>query len=169
VKTNPLEMIQQLFAQTGVWRHIPYSLQDYIAALGFSSTVNALVSLGLVLALTVLFIWKRPGDLLVQLAVCGTLARVGPYHQLYDDVLIMFLLLALGRLFLLRPTLANGLVYALITISLCLPGRLTVSPTIGFLHIILWSCGLAWLLYNHEDGLAGEPEARPQENASPAS
>jgi hypothetical protein len=169
VKTNPLEMIQQLFAQTEVWHHIPYSLQDYLAVLGFSSTASALVSLGLALALTLLFICKRPGDLLVQMAVCGTLARVGPYHQLYDDVLMIFLLLALGRLFLLRPTVANGLVYVLIMISLCLPGRLTVSPTIGFLHIILWSCGLAWLLYNHEDGLAGKMEARQQENGLPTS
>lgn len=97
--------------------------------------------------------WAGP---LTWLAVAGYANRVFFYHAVYDDALLVFLLLALLRGWLSdrRPmSLAAALGVGL---SLWLPLSTLLGPNSVFaIQLVPWTLGLAWLLRREARGGTG--------------
>ena len=102
-----------------------------------------------------------------ELAVCCVLSRLFTYHQSYDDVLIVFLTLALGQLFLKQPTFGHAAMFALLLAIQSLPLRLDDWPVVQYLYLAIWSVGLAWLVYFTRCPSETEPQTGNGEQSSP--
>lgn len=78
--------------------------------------------------------------------MAGVLARVFAYHQLYDNVLILFLLLALARNYFDKHRWMDLAVFSTVLLSLWLPGRLTHILAVQVAQIAIWCAALGWLV-----------------------
>lgn len=150
IGTSPLVMIRQMLEQSARWKDLSYSIPDALVALNLPRTPVILGCLALAGGLSWWFAARRPQDVLFGLAVAGVLARVLAYHQLYDNVLILFLLLVLARGYFNNNRWMDLAVFATVLLTLWLPGRLTHIPAVQVAQIAIWCGGLGWMV-------AGEP------------
>ncbi len=149
VKTNPLMMISQMLEQTARWDDISYSIADAIVALGIHRGAVMLGCMTLAVALSWAMLRGIRADAILELAVCGTLARVFTYHQLYDNVLIIFLVLASAQLFLKKGRWNDLTILGLLLVSVWLPGRFTGLVPVQVFQISIWTASLYWLVHQH--------------------
>ncbi len=147
VATSPLEMVKQMLLQTSRWKDISYSIPDALIFIGVSRSLAFFGCLGFAAILSVVLVQGSKNTAVFEMAVCSALARLFTYHQCYDNILIVFPAIALGQLFLKRPTVGHAAVFAIFLITLWLPLRLADSRIIQGLHLVIWSSGLAWLVY----------------------
>lgn len=158
VQSSPLEMVTQMISQTSRWEDISYSIPDALTTIGIPRSMSMLGCLTAGVVLSFLCLNLGPDDAVFKMAVCTGLARLLSYHQLYDNLMISFLALALGRLFLRQRTMVNGLIYVCIMILIWLPGRMSDLLPIQIIQITLWSVGIIWLVYS-EKKLMAAPSA----------
>jgi hypothetical protein len=130
------------------------SVHDLLAAMGLARW-NLPVSLAILLGLGAWIFRNRRADLWLLLAVTAIVARIWTYHGWYDDLLLLFPLIALFRMTKLprlspqTKTLAGGLFFW-IWLFLLAPGVLyTVrSPDILVgIQVTGWIAGLVFLVY----------------------
>jgi hypothetical protein len=130
------------------------SVHDLLAAMGLARW-NWPVSLAILLGLGAWIFRNRQADLWLLLAVTAIVARIWTYHRWYDDLLLLFPLIALFRMTKLpqyspqTKTLAAGLFFW-IWLFLLAPGVLyTVrSPDILVgIQVSGWIAGLVFLAY----------------------
>jgi hypothetical protein len=171
-RTNPVEMTLQMVALTREWTHPvvkeqpepgpqPTQLtigrsellslfEDLGASYNVAMPLAALVGL---IALGVL-LWRwRKATPLTLLAIAATVSRLWSYHYVYDDVMLVFLLVALGRLALTHRSLGTVLAFGLVGLSLWTPVYYHLVVVDGRPHLALqiaqmltWLFGLAVLL-----------------------
>ena len=130
------------------------SVHDLLAAIGLARW-NWPVSLAILLGLGAWIFRNRQADLWLLLAVTAIVARIWTYHRWYDDLLLLFPLIALFRMMKLprfspqTKTLAAGLFFW-IWLFLLPPGVLyTVRDPNVLLGIQVtgWIAGLVFLAY----------------------
>ena len=98
-KTNPLEMLRQLFLMGSVLgtdgtMGLTHSLID----LGFDRRVATLAGVALVMVPAVAIMFRqRHNDLLTGFATAAVAGRLWTYHRPYDNVMLVFLLVALAK------------------------------------------------------------------------
>jgi hypothetical protein len=147
VATSPLVMVKQMLLQTSRWKDNSYSIPDVLIVAGVSRSLAFFGCLGFATILSIILVQGSKNTALFEMAVCSTLARLFTYHQSYDDMLIIFLAIALGQLFLKRPAVGHAAMFAVFLITLWLPLHLADFPIIQALHLVIWTAGLAWLVY----------------------
>ena len=145
--TSPVLMVKQMLLQTSRWKDGSYSIPDALIYVGVPRSLAFFGCLGFATLLSIVLVQGSRNTALFEMAVCGTLARLFTYHQSYDDILIVFLAIALGQLFLKRPTIGHAAMYATFLIMLWLPLRLADFRIVQGLHLVIWTTGLAWLVW----------------------
>ncbi len=115
-----------------------YGVLPLVVAAGLSNgtATLALAALGLGVAATVPWL-MRHYTLLCQFAVLGVLSRLWTYHRHYDDLLLVFLLLAL------LVEVRRGSLLSLVALVLMAMTLATPTPTSTMLE--LWRVGV-WLM-----------------------
>ena len=94
-----------------------------------------------------LVIWKwRKGDLLILFAIAGVVARLWTYHKKYDNLILMFLLVALGVHAVKQKDKVLGYAFLLTGFSLWAPSRLVVLPAFPWFQMVTWIVCLCVLL-----------------------
>jgi hypothetical protein len=165
VSTNPLEMLIQLKAMGAYLAEGgTLGIAHGLASLGFSPDAINLISMTVVMIPALAIMWMlRARPLLELFAIAAVAGRLWTYHRSYDDVMLIFLILAALRiLFELgwKNLPALG-VAALVIVSVCAPGRVLGIPAFQLAQIFIWVIGAAWLLIAAPRLLpAGEVSAR---------
>jgi hypothetical protein len=134
----------------------------YVADDGFSG-INILIDLGLNIELTIFlltaisiglvvlaFNWLRGFSLLTLFAIASAIGRIFTYHRVYDDVMLVFLLLALLQLAFSQPHWLNIALTIVVGLTLWLPASFQkiADPYWTVLQLIIWSIALVYLLLN---------------------
>jgi hypothetical protein len=174
-KTNPVEMLGQMQDLARRWSYSIIVSQDPLPSRppveypqGYSCLLPVLMEcgmswstatrLGAVVGLLAagMLMWRwRNGPTLTLFAIAATIGRLWSYHRPYDDVMLIFLVVALGQLVLARRSLGAILAFSLVGISLW-------TPLFGWwytpypLPIALWQMS-SWVL-----GLTVLLTAQPQ-------
>ncbi len=145
--TNPVSMVLQMLEQTARWHDVSYSIPDALVSLGLPRSATMLSCLGAAVAISWFLVRINPSDNIFGLAVCGTVARVFSYHQLYDNVMIIFLVIAVVRSFLNQPGLTGVIFLSGTLLSVWIPGRFTNLLPVQIFQIAIWIAALGWLCY----------------------
>jgi hypothetical protein len=145
----------------------------YVADDGFS-WINILINLGLNVELSILllgaisisliiliFYWLRDFSLLIIFGIASAIGRIFTYHRVYDDIMLVFLLLALLQLAFSQPHWLNILILTVVGLTLWLPASFqnVAAPYWLVLQIIIWSLALIYLLLNSLATGYGKDEA----------
>jgi len=165
-RTNPIEMLGQMYALAQSWVDHPNpSIHEQIP-MGCNSLASILLNLdldrkiatplaamtGAVLAGVLMWLWRN-GSTLTLFAIAATTGRLWAYHRPYDDVMLIFLLVALGKLAISHRSIAAVVGFCLVGVSLWayFPDRF---PPLALQIAIMssWLFGLGALL-------AGEPRS----------
>jgi hypothetical protein len=167
--TNPIEMLNQMQHLAHRWIYHPSLYVEYVDPKmrgpfpQGSSSVSYLLMyfhvdwniatplaamLGLLATAILTWLWRNSSTLTL-FAITATTGRLWSYHLPYDSVMLIFLVVALGRLVLLRPSIGTILAFGLVGLSLWTPirGTHTVYPLpFQIFQMSSWMFGLAMLL-----------------------
>jgi hypothetical protein len=149
VKTGPLEMLRQMVQMGGsIADHGTAGFTELLLATGLDGARATLAAMVLVLALLVpLMAWWPEKSLASAFVVAAVAGRLWTYHKNYDNVMLVFLLVALGALALQRNSRAAALGFLAVGLWLWLPPRLAGPTTVQVLQAFTWPVGLLalWL------------------------
>jgi len=166
-KTNPMEMLKQSL-DAGMLRGNDggqSSLLSLLIDLDVDRTVaTPLVAISGLIATAAIAWLSRSGAMTVLYAAAATIGRLWTYHHGYDNVMLVFLIVALGEALLTRYS--NWLAFAFCVVAVSLWSPLHYVPPTYFLavqiaQIMSWLLGLVVLLasdprhYRLEGGMAG--------------
>lgn len=158
-RTNPVEMLQQMYALAQGWVDHPDPRINEQHPIGTSSFSTVMLALHVdrkiatpLAAITGLFVcgilawlWRRSSTLTL-FAIAATLGRLWSYHMAYDDVMMIFLIVALGRLALMHPSKATVFAFCIVGLSLWAPLPKSNPLAPQFAQIGSWLLGLSILL-----------------------
>lgn len=147
VKTNPIEMLQQLLAVSKYYALEGYSLVNILGSFGVEtrSAIELAAPLSLALAMVLSYLW-RSAPMLTHFAIAALTARLWTYHKDYDNLIMIFLMLALGVVALRNYSRLALAAFFVMGLSLWLPGRLTDIQVYRVFQGAAWLGCLAVLL-----------------------
>lgn len=149
-KVSPISMFEDLINQLNYFVLKGTSLINY---LNFNKKIEPsllIFMLGGVslISLLMLFYWFRNASLLTLFAVSCVMARLCTYHRIYDDVMLVFLLLAFLKMLYENPQISKIVVFILLGLSLWLPAGVSTfvkSPWTIF-QFTIWVIALGYIL-----------------------
>jgi uncharacterized membrane protein YczE len=159
-KTDPIEMLQQMYALGQSWVDHPNPRVHEQIPMGSCSFSSVLLDLhlertiatplaaivGFTLAGVLMWLW-RDSSTLTLFAIAATTGRLWSYHRPYDDVMLIFLLVALGKLTLTHRSIGTVLAFCLVGLSLWAWFPIKFPPLALQIAIMSsWLFGLAVLL-----------------------
>lgn len=139
--TSPVELLQQLLlvgatiAEEGTLSPI-----KAFTSLGMGPTGATLLTMAVVVGVGMMLIyWSGSRHGLYGFAVAAVTARLWTYHKTYDNVMLIFTLLALGELAYRRPDTRFPMVaFYVMGASLWLPGRLSHLWLVQLIQLVVW-------------------------------
>lgn len=154
VNTPPDEMLSQLLANGATYvDDRSAGLVIPLMALGLSrSAVTPLLAGGVMLPATAWMVALRRRPMLDLFAVAAVAGRLWSYHKNYDNMMLVFLLAALG-VRVIRPGVSSWTVAAFVAagVSLGTPAGLTESAGFLSFQIVAWLAGLAAISWDRID------------------
>lgn len=147
-RTNPLEMIHQMIAQSSdTARGGIGPLQvaiDHGAPYAATNMIFGLTGLGTSCALMYIY---RSASPLTLLSIAAVIGRLATYHRQYDNVMLMFPLVALGLLMLERMNVRRTVGFLIFGTSLWAPLRYSdYSDLVQLVLALIWIGGLCEIL-----------------------
>ena len=138
-RTNPIEMIEQMYTLAQGWIDHPDPRINEQHPIGISSFSSLMLALhvdrkvatplaaitGFLLAGVLMWLWRN-GRTLTLFAIAATTGRLWSYHHPYDDVTLIFLIVALGELVLTHRSRGTVFAFCLVGLSLWRPYRRTI-------------------------------------------
>jgi hypothetical protein len=158
VKIGPIEVLSQMTVAAGHYENAGYSLNNLLEGFGLESQLAMKLAavVSLVAAMVILYLW-RSASLLTLFGIAAVTSRGWCYHRLYDNLVLVFLLLALGMTAWRTRSLSAFLVYFLVGVSLWMPGRLTMQTSWIIFQWTVWMIGLVGLLYWERNARKDDP------------
>ena len=158
-RTNPIEMIEQMYTLAQGWIDHPDPRINEQHPIGISSFSSLMLALhvdrkvatplaaitGFLLAGVLMWLWRN-GRTLTLFAIAATTGRLWSYHHPYDDVTLIFLIVALGELVLTHRSRGTVFAFCLVGLSLWAPLSKNYPLALQIAQIIIWLLGLAILL-----------------------
>ncbi|MBF2015358.1 MAG: hypothetical protein IGS23_09185, partial [Rivularia sp. T60_A2020_040] len=99
-----------------------------------------------ILLITIIIYLCRNYSLLNLFAICCVVGRVFTYHRIYDNLMVIFLLLAIIRITFEKPSKLNILFLSLVSLSLWLPAIIIDNANLEFFQILIWMISLGHIL-----------------------
>lgn len=148
VSLSPWALMQSWLAYLGDSPRWPgYGPLQWLADLGVpEGTAIVLVALifGGAAAVAIGMLRRRP--LLLLFAVAAVGGRLWSYHQLYDNVMLVFLLLAVGEWAGRRRDVLTGALFIAVGLTIWAPGRFCDIPLFQTYQMLAWVGGAALLV-----------------------
>lgn len=148
IQTSPVEMLQQMLRSSEGFQEKGYSLNNLLEYFGLAvQPATKLAELGCpLIAAVILYLW-RSSSMLTQYAIVALAARAWCYHRLYDNLVLVFILLDLGIITWKTRSLVGCWTYLLFGLTLWVPGRFTNADIWMVTQWVAWVGGLSVLLY----------------------
>jgi len=137
-------------------RQIKYVADDGMSGINFlvnlginTEIVTIFLSIVSIVIATVIFYFLRNFSLLTLFAIASVIGRVFTYHRFYDNVMLVFLLLALLQLAFSSPHWLNILMATLVGLTLWVPPLIVermTNPYGNIVQIIIWLIALIYLV-----------------------
>ncbi|WP_406700198.1 glycosyltransferase 87 family protein [Singulisphaera sp. Ch08] len=119
---------------------------------------TAVTGLGFCFVLTWIF---RDSQAFIQLAIASTMGYFWTVHRAYDDVMLVFLLIALGELALRDRRSGSSAMFLLAAILFWAPPSVSENAYFGYFKVSVWAWGLAYLLARDRTLRPGPTGSRP--------
>jgi hypothetical protein len=152
IHTNPLETLGQMMRGGESFAKAGYGPITIVLAMGlkprFATPLIALA--GAVLTLMICAVYRRRPSLEL-FAVAGVAARLWTEHQTYDNLSVVFLMVALSQLAWTKRAWSVALTMAAVGASLWLPAKLTDLLWVQIVQCLVWIGGTAVMLVKSED------------------
>jgi len=148
VESDIVSMLSQMMRQTSRWEDASYSLPDLLSSFGAPRGI-ALASCLVFGVASGAFFLSISNNIVYQLAVGATISRLLSYHQLYDNMLLLFLLLAIAVLSIKRPHVLYTAMSLLLWMSLALPGRITEIALVQNIQLLIWFSSLSVVIVGY--------------------
>ena len=161
---NPTEMLQQMLRGAETFLGDAYGPPNLLAAAGIplptATTITALI--GVIAALTLTIRYRRI-PLLPLFGMISVIARFWAYHKTYDNITVVFLLVALGELMVSRrKNRIVSTVFWAVGISLWLPAKYTDYWPFQIFEMLIWIVGLVVLCVAWQEPAKLDPEQAGQ-------
>lgn len=151
VKASPIYMISNVLGVSKYYAHTGYSSINVLLKLGISPIVAILGSISIFSVITlILFNRFKEHSLLLLFAIVSLAGRLATYHLPYDNVMLIFLVLALVQLAFKVPSKSNIAILTLLVLSLVIPGRFMNSAFAQVVQISAWLAAAFHLLMNQK-------------------
>ncbi len=151
-KTHPGEMLQQLLAVgTVISQDGSLGPITFLLAMDIPRTAATLLGMASILlaAMLVLLLSQRR-TMLYSFAVASVAGRLWTYHKTYDDVMLIFLLVALGEVVhRSRDSIMPWVAFFAVGISLWVPGRVSHVLIFQIFQLMIWLVGVGSLFVYH--------------------
>ncbi|BAQ66472.1 glycosyltransferase family 87 protein [Geminocystis sp. NIES-3709] len=142
-------ILTDIFKQSNFFTAQGNSLVNLFLPLGISPNNATIIlgMLGIIICLTV-FYFYRNYSLLTLFAIASIMGRVCFYHLIYDNVMMVFLLLALLELTFKNPHKLNIIVLSIVGITLWIPAKaVNLFPFYEYkIQFIIWILAGVYLL-----------------------
>jgi hypothetical protein len=147
IQTDPLEMTRQMLAAGSALTSQGHGVFNWIALTGIGGNSAMFITAGVTAAITFLLLasWRK-ASWLTLFAIAGVGSRLWTYHRDYDDLVLMFLMLALGLSALARHGVPAVIGFLLMGFSLWPPGRVAAVPAYQIFQCLAWVACLGILL-----------------------
>ncbi|MGJ5628764.1 glycosyltransferase 87 family protein [Nostoc sp. CALU 1950] len=147
VKLSPIYM---LFSEIQVASYFVQSGSsgiNILMNLGINPAVAIILSglLATSIILLVLFCIKN-SNLIYLFAIASVIGRLWTYHLIYDNVMLIFLLIAVIKMTWDKPNQSNIVVLSLVLMSLVIPAKIAEFPYAIILQSVIWIGSVIYLL-----------------------
>jgi Glycosyltransferase family 87 len=137
--TSPLYMLSKIVTGARNLPHSEYSAVGIMKSLGvspFAATIS-LAAVGVCAVIGIFYLFKNH-SLIFLFAIDAVIGRLWTYHLIYDNVMLVFLLLAIIDLTFKKPTKINAIVLILLLLTLSSPAKITDLPFAPMVSSIIW-------------------------------
>ena len=136
-KLTLIYMLNKILEQSKHFADKGYSAIHAFTALGFDPR-QATVFLGIIgiLAITIIIYLCRNYSLLNLFAICSVIGRICVYHRIYDNLMLIFLLLAIIKITFDNPNKLNTYSFNLGFIKLMVTGKLSIMQTLKLCKLL---------------------------------
>jgi hypothetical protein len=138
-QVSPIYMIEKMIKVSKYYVNSGYSGINVLTNLGIdpatATILLAIVGTAVVISLFYLF---KDHSLLFLFAITAVIGRLWTYHLVYDNVMLVFLLLAVIDLTFKKPNKSNILILTLVLLSLSLPAKVTDLPFAQIIQSTIW-------------------------------
>jgi hypothetical protein len=150
-KTDPITMLSQMLTYNLSIADEGYGPVSYAIRAGCppALAVKAIAIITMLLAAFLLYLW-REAAIMTHFAIAAVAARFWSYHRTYDNLIVVFLLLALGSLAWSRNKAVLWAAFLLAGLSLWAPAQFTDHESFQLLQMLAWPACLAVLLYQEK-------------------
>ena len=146
---TPFEtMMRQVKDSAASYADMGYGPLDLALNAGIDPERALLLTAGLGISVTfvLLIVWQK-ANTLTQAAIAAVAARSWTYHNLYDNVIVALLLLAIAAAAHRHHSKTAWIMFGLIGLSLWAPARLTQYDWFIQYQFAIWFVGLVFLLW----------------------
>lgn len=159
IHTNPLETLQQMMHGSESFVESGYGPVAAALALGMKAQfATPLIAVAVVAMSLPIIVQYRRRPALQLFAVAGVVARFWTYHKSYDNLSIVFLLVALSKLAWERPTRVVLASLAAVGASLWLPARVNDLLWYQIVQCLVWIAGVGVMLAYGEPTTCDDPD-----------
>jgi hypothetical protein len=153
-KVQCIREIRSMFDYSVTYVGSGYSPVSYVIQAGCAPSVaTKLIAICTVLlAGLLLYLWRQ-APIITHFAIASVAARFWTYHSNYDNVIVAFLLLALGYLAWNRKSMILWAAFLLVGLSLWLPAKFTDHGVFRLFQMFIWPVCLSILLFQQRNYL----------------
>ncbi|MEA5620703.1 glycosyltransferase 87 family protein [Cronbergia sp. UHCC 0137] len=146
-QVSPIYMIEKMIKVSQYYVHSGYSGINVLLNLGINPAIATilLAIVATVILIGLLYLFEN-SSLLFLFAVAAVIGRLWTYHLIYDNVMLVFLLLSVIDLTFNRPNKLNILILTLLLLSLSLPAKIINLPYTQIIQSIIWVVSFIYLL-----------------------
>lgn len=152
VKVSPIYMIEKVVKVSQYYVDRGYSGINVLLKFGINPLLATIL---LAIVATVVTVWLfylfKDCSLLFLFAIASGIGRLWTYHLIYDNVMLVFLLLAIIELNFKRPNRFNLLVLILLCLTLLIPTFITYSIHAQIIQSIVWCTSLSYIVICQKD------------------
>jgi hypothetical protein len=147
VKVSPIYMVEKMITVSQYYVNSGYSGINVLTNFGINPLMATMLLAVLATAIIIgIFYLFKDNSLLFFFAIVSVMGRLWTYHLIYDNVMLIFLLLALINLTFNQSNKSNILILTLVLLSLSLPAKVTDLPFAQIIQSTIWIVGFFYLL-----------------------
>lgn len=147
VKVSPIYMVEKMIKVSQYYVDTGTSGINVLMKFGINPLV-ATILLAVVATVVIigLFYLFKDHSLLFLFAIASVIGRLWTYHLVHDNVMLVFLLLAVIDLTFNKPNKSNVLILTLVLLSLLIPSKVTDLPFVQIIQSTIWITAFFYLL-----------------------